>query len=177
MCSQEYERECLTAVYNHWTGLDWTGLDWTTGLPLKLTACQYINTYNVFVQLINGAYSYAACPGIILCCHWYAYVLWGPYILYYVHVCNLCINHRCINNVGMLNQPSGKHSCLRYSTYVLLQMHKLCIDNANSEAIRTDKLIMYMICTLIYCMSLKTPAQISHKWLYNDKLSILGRVQ
>ena len=44
----------------------------------------------------------------------------------------------------MLNQPSGKHSCLRYSTYVLLQMHKLCIDNANSEAIRTDKLIMYV---------------------------------
>ena len=52
------------AVYNHWTGLDWT-----TGLSLKLRACQYINTYNVFVQLINGAYSYAACPGIILCCH------------------------------------------------------------------------------------------------------------
>ena len=52
-----------------WTGLDWTGLDWTTGLSLKLRACQYINTYNVFVQLINGAYSYAACPGIILCCH------------------------------------------------------------------------------------------------------------
>ena len=49
--------------------LDWTGLDWTTGLSLKLRACQYINTYNVFVQLINGAYSYAACPGIILCCH------------------------------------------------------------------------------------------------------------
>ena len=46
-----------------------TGLDWTTGLSLKLRACQYINTYNVFVQLINGAYSYAACPGIILCCH------------------------------------------------------------------------------------------------------------
>ena len=37
--------------------LDWTGLDWTTGLSLKLRACQYINTYNVFVQLINGAYS------------------------------------------------------------------------------------------------------------------------
>ena len=52
------------AVYNHWTGLDWT-----TGLSLKLRACQYINTYNVFVQLINGAYSYAAYPGIILCCH------------------------------------------------------------------------------------------------------------
>ena len=52
----------LRAVYNHWTGLDWTGLDWTgldwtTGLSLKLRACQYINTYNVFVQLINGAYS------------------------------------------------------------------------------------------------------------------------
>ena len=41
-----------TAVYNHWTGLDWT-----TGLSLKLRACQYINTYDVFVQLINGAYS------------------------------------------------------------------------------------------------------------------------
>ena len=54
----------VMAVYNHWTGLDWT-----TGLSLKLRACQYINTYNVFVQLINGAYSYAACPGIILCCH------------------------------------------------------------------------------------------------------------
>ena len=59
----------FAAVYNHWTGLDWTGLDWTTGLSLKLRACQYINTYNVFVQLINGAYSYAACPGIILNCH------------------------------------------------------------------------------------------------------------
>ena len=58
---------CLQSL--DWTGLDWTGLDWTTGLSLKLTVCQYINTHNVFVQLINGAYSYAACPGIILCCH------------------------------------------------------------------------------------------------------------
>ena len=80
----------------------------------------------------------------------------------YRHVRNLCINHRCISNIGMLNQPFGKHSCLRYSTYVSLQMHKLCIDNANSEAIRTDKLIMYMICTLIYCSSLKTPRILSH---------------
>ena len=30
-----------------------TGLDWTTGLSLKLRACQYINTYDVFVHAVN----------------------------------------------------------------------------------------------------------------------------
>ena len=34
------------------------------------------------------------------------------FYIMYVHVCNLCINHRCISNVGMLNQPSGNIAAL-----------------------------------------------------------------
>ena len=60
------------------------------------------------------------------------------------------INHRCVSKVGMLSQQSGKHNWLRYSTYMWLQMYKLCIDSAKSEAIRKDKLIMFMTSTLIY---------------------------
>ena len=105
-----------------------TGLDWTTGLSLKLRACQYINTYDVFVHVVNKWCLQLGCspwhnimlPLICVC------IMGALYILYYVHVRNLCINHRCIRNVGMLDQPSGKHSCLRYSTYMSLQ----CINYA-----------------------------------------------
>ena len=74
----------------------------------------------------------------------------------YLHAHNLCINHRCISKAHMLISNLESIAALGIIlTYIWLHKHnikyKLYTNSIKIEAIKTDKLLMYMTSTLIHC--------------------------